>query len=76
MKQVYPPRHPASLDASPPGQDAVARDEAVEPAPPGGKDAASPGHADGAPRGRLRVAANLGPASRTPVVPPPDCSNS
>ena len=41
MKQVYPPRHPASMDAAPNGQTTASRDQAREPALPHEQDESS-----------------------------------
>lgn len=41
MKHVYPPRHPASLDAAPSGRTSVSRDSAGEPPLPHEQDESS-----------------------------------
>ena len=41
MKHVYPPRHPASLDAAPTGSTTASRDSAREPSLPHEQDESS-----------------------------------
>jgi len=48
MRHVYPPRHPAWLDAKAQGQATPAREQVPEPAPPHERDQADPGQAGAA----------------------------
>ena len=41
MKQVYPPRHPASLDVAPNGEITASREQAREPSLPHERDESS-----------------------------------
>ena len=50
MKQVYPPRHPASMDGAPNGQTTAARDRAKEPSLPHEQDESSRSQASGTPQ--------------------------
>ena len=50
MKHVYPPRHPASLDAAPKGLTTASRDRAHEPSLPHEQDESSGSQASATPQ--------------------------
>jgi hypothetical protein len=50
MKHVYPPRHPAALDAAPSGATTASRDRAREPALPHEQDESSRSQASATPQ--------------------------
>ena len=54
MKHVYPPRHPASLDAAPRGETTASRDNAHEPAMPHEHDESSHSQASATPQHQVQ----------------------